>query len=112
MQYEFNIGDEVITHYGERGTIIDICECSDCEKRGFYEPLWRGEDGNTEYITAYHLKNGFSTYYKIGKHRFGNFDKSMLEHFISGYEKTLARLKKQLSLIEELERGESDAREE
>lgn len=108
MQYEFNIGDDVITYDGECGVIIDICDCEDCERRGFHEPLWRSEYGDREYITAYHLKDGFSTFYKIGRYCFGNLNKSMLEHYISSYEQTLSRLKQQLILVEELERGEHD----
>lgn len=105
MQYEFNIGDEVITAHGERGVIIDICKCSECEKRGFYEPEWRSEYGDTEYITSYSRKAGFRTYYKIGKYRFGNLEKGLVEHYIFQHEQTLSRLRNQLATIEEIERS-------
>ena len=112
MQYEFNIGDEVITAFGECGVITDICKCSECEKRGFYEPKWRSEHGDTEYITAYQFKLDFRTFYKIGKYHFGNLQKGLIEHYISNYEETLSRLRHQLSVIEELERGDQNAGEE
>lgn len=111
MQYEFNIGDEVITSDGDKGVIIDICTCSECEKRGFYDLKWQDEYGETDHITSYSRKNGFKYFYKIGKYRFGNLEKDLVEYHIFRHETDLARLKKQLEVIEELERGDSNAGE-
>lgn len=103
-EYKFNVGDEVITVEGKRGTIVDICECERCQLRGFYEPTWVDDDGNTSYITGYDAKHDFDGYYKIGKYHFNkNLRKDKVEERIAHYEKTLVGLRKQLKLIEELE---------
>lgn len=36
--YNFKVGDKVVTVYGETGVIVDICTCDNCKERGFYEP--------------------------------------------------------------------------
>lgn len=99
----FNIGDEVITFEGERGTIVDICDCKHCRKRGFLEPVWEDEEGNRHWITKYDADYNFQYYYKIGDNRFSEFQKSRVERGIKQYESALAKLKRQLKLIEELE---------
>ena len=80
-EYEFKVGDEVITSDGRVGVIKSICECENCRKRDFYEPQVKLLGGvDNIYITDTDKKNGFSNFYKIGKYKFGNVDKeSILE---------------------------------
>lgn len=102
--YKFKIGDDVITTDGVRGKIVDICDCSQCAGRGFYEPVWIAEnDNNKEYITIGTAICGFPRYYQIGEYHFNDFDKSEVLHDIAGYEKELKRLRNQLEVIEEIE---------
>lgn len=104
--YEFNIGDEVITTDGERGFIVDICECVECKYRGFCEPIWEDADGHETYITVYDKKCDFRDYYKIGKYRFGNFEKDRLKTNIKATEALLAGSKGRLAFMEETEKGD------
>lgn len=102
--YKFNVGDTVITTDGKKGKIVDICTCSQCVGRGFYEPTWIAEDDNEkEYITIGTAICGFSRYYQIGEYRFHNFDKSEILQDMAYYEKKLKQLKKQLKVINEFE---------
>ena len=102
--YEFHVGDEVITTEGVRGKITNICTCSMCEERGFYEPSWIAEDGKYEHcIDIYDAKSGFSSFYKIGKYRFSDFNKGEILREMASYEDGLKQLRKQLKAIEELE---------
>ena len=102
--YKFKIGDYVITTEGIRGKIIDICDCSQCVGRGFYEPIWIAEDDNNkEYITIGTAICGFRGYYQIGEYRFHDFDKSEVLQDMAYYEKKLKQLKKQLKVIEDIE---------
>lgn len=102
--YEFHIGDEVITTEGVRGEITNICTCSSCEERGFYEPIWRDENDKREhYISIYDAKSGFSGFYKIGKYYFNDLNKGEVLREMASYEDELKRLRKQLRIIEELE---------
>lgn len=83
MEYDFKVGDEVITSTGQVGIIESICDCDRCKERGFYEPrvkLAKGVDGI--YITDYDKNNNFSNFYKIGKYKFGNIDKESVKHDI------------------------------
>ena len=102
-EYEFNVGDEVITIDGERGRIVDICNCEECRKRGFLEPVWENEDETEEWITYGEAKCGFKNFYKIGKYYFSPPDRDIVERAIGKYEFILARLRKHLDLIDELE---------
>ena len=102
--YEFNVGDEVITTEGVRGKITRICTCDRCERRGFYEPFWIIEDDDWEKcIDIYDAESGFSSFYKIGKYRFNDFDKGNVLQEMASCEHELKRLRKQLRIIEELE---------
>ena len=70
---EFNIGDEIIDIYGNIGKITKICKCSDCEKRGFYEPQIESFDSDLFMsLTNYDLENGFEQFYKIGNTLYPN----------------------------------------
>lgn len=101
--YKFNIGDEVITIDGIKGTITDICECERCQARGFCEPVWVDDEYEETFITDVDAKHGFTDYYKIGNYYFNPLRKDLVEKDISRIEALLATRKKQLQLIEELE---------
>lgn len=111
--YKFKVGDEVITIKGVRGFIDRICECSECQRRGFYEPVWSYHEGNElsgewyeDYISATDAILGFPGYYKIGEYRFHDFDKAYILSQMASHEKEYQRLRKQFKLIEELESKE------
>lgn len=104
MDYEFNIGDEVITAYGEKGYITYICHCERCADRGFFEPSWEDEYDEMHYISNYEAENGFTEYYKIGKYRFGSFEKDLVKDRITYYGDIVKRYEKQLKLMNELEK--------
>lgn len=83
MEYDFKVGDEVITSDGYFGVIESICDCCKCKERGFYEPSVRKPNGAYDiYITDNDKKNGFSSFYKIGKYKFGNIDKDSIKRDI------------------------------
>ena len=102
--YIFNIGDEVITTEGEKGTIVDICRCKKCLDRGFCEPMWEDENGDKEYITDTEAKWGFPSFYKIGQYRFNSFDKDKVEKDITYFESIVNNLKNRLKSIEKTEK--------
>ena len=104
--YEFAIGDKVVTIYGEVGHIIDICRCDRCLERGFRELTWKIDDsGDIDWITINDTERDFDDFYQIGKYRFGHeFDKTVLHLMIKEKEAELASLKKQLEVMEELEK--------
>ena len=102
--YKFNVGDEVITIYGEKGKIVDICECELCRSRGFCEPKWV-EDNDDEqwehYISNFEAENGFDGYFKIGKYRFNSFNKDHVLNQIAYHEDETKKYKESLKVIEE-----------
>ena len=99
--YNFKIGDKVITVEGE---IVDICYCEECAKRDFFEPMWkRPEDEYNIYIDKYQAEMGFIGFYQIGNYHFNEFDKDEVLRNIAYHEEELAKLKKQLKVIEEIE---------
>jgi hypothetical protein len=102
--YNFSVGDEVVTIYGQKGKIVYICKCDRCEKRGFCEPIWK-EDGTDEehYISNYQAESGFPNFYRIGEHRFNEFNKAAVQTELSKYEEVVNYLKKQLDEIEKIE---------
>lgn len=104
--YEFAVGDKVVTIYGVVGHVIDICKCRKCVERGFYEPTWKIDDsGDVDLITIYDAERGFDDFYQIGKYRFDHgFDKTRVRLMIKEKETELAILKKQLDAMEELEK--------
>lgn len=80
MEYDFKVGDEVITSTGQVGIIESICDCERCKKRGFYEPKVKLTKGVYNiYITDNDKNNNFSNFYKIGKYKFGNVDKESIK---------------------------------
>ena len=108
--YEFAVGDKVVTIYGEVGHIIDICKCRKCVERGFYEPTWKIDDsGDVDWITINNAERGFDDFYQIGKYRFGHtFNKSVVRAMIIEKEVELRRLKKQLQVMDELEKEDEE----
>ena len=104
--YEFAVGDKVVTIYGEVGHIVDICRCERCFERGFNELKWRSDaDHDVGWITIYDAERGFDDFYQIGKYRFSRtFNKSVVRAMIIEKEAELRRLKRQLEVMEELEK--------
>jgi hypothetical protein len=83
MEYDFNVGDVVMTSTGETGVIESICDCERCKARGFYEPQVKLTEGVCNiYITDNDKNNGFKNFFKIGKYKFGNIDKESIERDI------------------------------
>lgn len=107
MEYDFKVGDEVITSTGQVGIIESICDCERCKKRGFYEPSVSLIHGVYDiYITDNDKENGFSSFYEIGKYKFGNIDKDSINrdieleaHNIEEATKRLEEYRKQLERI-------------
>lgn len=116
IEYEFKVGDEVITSTGQIGIIESICDCNRCKERGFYEPSVKTIVGNDNiYITDNDKRVNFKSFYKIGKYKFGNIDKDSVEYDIESETrnikesvKRLKEYKKQLDYIEELESKKED----
>lgn len=66
-------GDKVITADGCVGRVTSICECEECEKRGFFEPTYEIKgDPDEHYIMFGQYQRGFPDFYLIGKNFFGN----------------------------------------
>ena len=104
--YEIAVGDKVVTIYGVVGHIVDICKCERCLERGFCEPTWRSDaDHDVGWITIHDAERGFDDFYQIGKYRFNHtFEKSRIYSMIIEKEVELRRLKRQLQVMEDLER--------
>lgn len=84
MEYDFKVGDEVITSTGQFGVITEICNCDLCRDRGFYELKVEVTLGGlgTIHITDNDKRVNFRSFYQIGKYKFGNIDKDCVEHDI------------------------------
>ena len=104
--YEFAIGDKVVTIYGEVGHVVDICRCDRCLERGFCEPIWKADGSIVEkWITIHDAESGFDDFYQIGKYRFGHeFDKELVHRMLVEKGLEVKRLKRRLQVIEELEK--------
>ena len=101
--YNFKVGDRVITTRGETGVITDICDCKYCTSRGFYEPIWTDdEDGEKHYITKYDMFSGFRDYYKIGEHRFSEFDEKAVLDEMHDLKRRISRLCDQLYTMDKV----------
>lgn len=98
--YKFNVGDKVITIYGEVGQITSICTCENCAERGFFEPTWITDDGYEHYITHWDAKKGFTEYYQIGSYHFHDFNNKEVLWEIEHCKKRIEQLEKQLKVIE------------
>lgn len=99
---DFKVGDEVITNDGRVGEIVNICTCKRCRERGFFESTVELNDGSTYYITIYDREDGFSSYYKIGNHIFGNLNIDAVRNEVKAVVKRHLQLNKQLLLMESL----------
>lgn len=76
MKYEFHVGDYVETVDGRVGYITDICKCSMCKKRDWYEPTIKYSDtGETDFISSYGSECIPETYVRIGQYDFTKPDK-------------------------------------
>lgn len=75
LDYGFQEGEEVIDIYGRKGKITGVCHCSECEARGFYEPIvqWENEE-YVDWITNCEERQGFPTIHRIGNRIFTLFD--------------------------------------
>lgn len=102
LTYDFKIGDKVITSDGREGVIQQICTCHKCKERGFYEPVALMDDGENLYITVYCKECGFDEFFQIGDYVFDNIDEDIVRSWITGCERKLKQLNKQLALIEVL----------
>lgn len=119
-QYEdltcgFKVGDQVITDDGRVGTIISICDCESCKKRGFYEPNVKMEIGEQVWITDTDKRKGFDRFYKIGNQVFGNLDEQYVLDSISrkkdqihDMQVELIDLKSQLEVVKRFKRRNKD----
>ena len=104
--YDFKIGDEVITSTGEVGRIIDICICDLCKRRGFCEPIVKftiGDD-SMKYISIKDKMNNFRSFYKIGDKIFGNIDEDEIKNRINKLQIELIDLDLQLNVINSLKK--------
>ena len=103
--YKFEIGDKVITIYGDVGEITSICDCKDCKKRGFNEPEWIDSFGETRYIESYHAWCAFEEFRQIGKYHFDNhrFQKNYILREIDKREQELNVWRSRLKVIAENE---------
>lgn len=65
-----NVGDKVISIYGKEGIVTEICKCSLCAERGWFEPVVTFEDGQQEWINDYEANHGFTQWYQVGENIF------------------------------------------
>lgn len=86
--FDIHIGDFVKTTGGKVGYITDICKCSECEKRGFYEPVVKYLDNVEDDITYYEAMYGFMGYEQIGIHKFIREKIERLQPIIKTYDAT------------------------
>lgn len=99
MEYDFKVGDVVMTSTGETGVIESICDCERCKARGFYEPQVKLTDGVYDiYITDNDKNNGFKNFFKIGKYKFGNVDKESIEKDIELETQNIKEANKRLEM--------------
>ena len=104
--YEFAVGDKVVTIYGDVGRVVGICKSSSCVKRSFDELTWKSDNKDeVEWITFLDAASDFDEYYQIGKYQFDHkFDKEFVRGMLVEKELEVARLKKQLEVIDVLEK--------
>lgn len=105
-EYEFCLGDTVVTTDGIAGKIIGFCNCDECRKRGFLEPFWKDEESE-QFITIHSVKNGLHGFHRIGKHLLHPFDKDWIEGEIEKLNAEVVRLRGQLATINEIEAEEA-----
>lgn len=97
LRYTFKVGDKVITSTGKVGTIINICTCDSCKRRGFYEPRVDVEIGSGSiWITDNDKRLNFKSFYKIGDQVFGNIDEQSILHDIKYQEEEINNRRQEL----------------
>lgn len=97
-EYEFCLGDTVITTDGIVGKIIGFCHCDECRKRGFLEPFWEDEESE-QFITKFDAETGMIGFHRVGKNIIHPFDKDYIEGRIEQLSAENARLCRQLATI-------------
>ena len=105
-EYEFCLGDTVITTDGIVGKIIGFRHCDECRKRGFLEPFWEDEESD-QFITKFDAETGLIGFHRIGKHLLHPFDKDLIESKIEKLNAEVARLRGQLATINAIEAEEA-----
>lgn len=119
MEYDFKVGDKVVTSTGQIGAITNICNCDRCKERGFYEPDVLTTNGVDKiYITDNDKRTKFRSFYSIGKYKFGNLDKDCVKRDIENetnrIEESTSRLIEynrqlvRLNYLESVDRVEND----
>lgn len=104
-EYEFCLGDTVITTDGIVGKIIGFCDCDECRKRGFPEPFWEDEESE-QFITKFDAETGMIGFHRIGKRLLHPFDKDWIEDKIEKLNAETAQLRRQLATINAIEAEE------
>lgn len=102
MEYNFNVGDEVITADGCVGVITSICDCEDCLARGFAEPQVEAEIGEFIWINNIDKEEGFSHFYKIGDYVFGNINETKLFNRLAELSAELKSISARLTVIKKI----------
>lgn len=105
-EYEFCLGDTVITTDGIVGKIIGFCNCDECRKRGFLEPFWEDEESE-QFITKFDAETGMIGFHRVGKNIIHPFDKDYIEGRIEQLSAENARLCRQLATINAIEAEEA-----
>ena len=105
-EYEFCLGDTVITTDGIVGKIIGFCHCDECRKRGFLEPFWEDEESD-QFITKFDAETGLIDFHRIGKHHLHTFNKDWIEGKIEKLNAETTRLRRQLVTINAIEAEEA-----
>lgn len=105
-EYEFCLGDTVITTDGIVGKIIGFCHCDECRKRGFLEPFWEDEESE-QFITKFDAETGMIGFHRVGKNIIHPFDKDYIEGRIEQLSAENARLCRQLATINAIEAEEA-----
>lgn len=110
-EYNFKVGDKVITSTGQTGVIESICDCEYCRERGFCEPQVTTINGVGKiWITNNDKRVDFASFYQIGDYYFGNIDKEVVEYDIENETRKIeeatqdrAEYQRQLKRLEILE---------
>lgn len=77
---EFHEGDFVQRKDGAIGYIYYVCHCSDCKKRGFFEPVVKYLNGEEDYISIYDASDIPRNYIQIGKYVFDENARSKIKN--------------------------------
>ena len=112
LRYTFKVGDKVITSEGLTGVVKEVCTCSECKRRGFYELTVEMEDGSTEWIMRTDQERGFNKYYSIGNRVFGNLDEEYVRKEIDECKQRTLQLYNQLNTIHVLKMTQQHKKKE